>query len=293
MKFLRILILLALGLLISTSQAQETIASALDEPTVKSATFLEILHSAGFMLYPLAALSVAAVFLIIFYLLTIRQGAVVSDKFMNAADALIRKQDYLGLLAICNRHNEAIARITEKTLDFATKNPTATFEEVREVTGAEGSRQSSLLYQRITYLAVIGSIAPMVGLLGTVIGMIKSFRAIGGIKVAADMQTALAGGVSEALLTTAAGLIIGIPAMIFYSLFSGRVQRLISEMEAATTHLLALLAAQYKRSVSPMPTQLGRPVSQSQPVSPYPTDLEPDYFSEYSIRDRTIDPQGL
>ncbi len=49
----------------------------------------------------------------------------VSDKFMNAADALIRKQDYLGLIAVCNRENECIARIVYKTLDFATKNPTA------------------------------------------------------------------------------------------------------------------------------------------------------------------------
>ena len=249
------------------------------------------------MLYPLAGLSIAAVFLIIFYVLTIRQGAVVSDKFMNAADALIRKQDYLGLLAVCNRHNEAIARITEKTLDFATKNPTATFDEVREVTESEGTRQSSLLNQRITYLADIGAIAPMVGLLGTVIGMIKSFRNIGNIAVMGDKQNALAGGVSEALLTTAGGLCIGIPAMIFYSIFRGRVQRLIAEMEAAATHVLALLAAQYKRSAvpaqpaaNPTPPSGGAP---GQPQAPYPTDLEPDYFSEYSIRDRTIDPQGL
>ena len=211
-------------------------------------TLLEIVKETGFLIWPLAALSVTAVFLIIFYFLTVRRGAVVSDRFMNSADALIRKQDYLGLLAVCNRQDECISRITAKTLDFATKNPTASFEEVREVTEAEGSRQASLLHQRIQYLADIGSVAPMVGLLGTVIGMIKSFREIAQHSFVGSKQTGLASGVSEALLTTAGGLCIGIPALIFYSLFRGRVQGLVSELEAAATHIMALLAAQYKRA---------------------------------------------
>ena len=58
----------------------------------------------------------------------------------------------------------------------------------------------------------------------------------------------MAQGVSEALLCTASGLTIGIPALIFYALFRGKVNRLISEMEAETTHLMALLAVQYKRA---------------------------------------------
>ena len=284
MKFLRTFSLLFFGWLVSTSSAQDV---AITDAAEEKASFLEVIQGAGLMLYPLAALSVAAVFLVILYLLTIRQGAVVSDKFMNAADALIRKQDYLGLLAVCNRHNEAIARITEKTLDFATKNPTANFAEVREVTESEGTRQSSLLNQRITYLADIGAIAPMVGLLGTVIGMIKSFRGIGSIATMGDKQNVLATGVSEALLTTAGGLVIGIPAMIFYSIFRGRVQRLIAEMEAAATHLLALLGAQYKRSSSAQ-----RPLAPSA-EGMAPGMSEPDYFSEYTMGDRTIDPQGL
>jgi biopolymer transport protein ExbB len=208
--------------------------------------FIEILKKGGWVMYPLAGLSFIAVLLIIYYMLTIRQGTVVSDKFMNAADALIRKQDYLGLIAVCNRENEAIARITYKTLDFATKNPTASFEEVREVTEAEGSRQASILNQRITYLADVGAIAPMVGLFGTVTGMIKSFNNLSAATGA--VQSQVGAGVSEALITTAGGLAIGIPALIFYSIFRGKVQKMISELEAAMTHLMALLAAQYKRA---------------------------------------------
>lgn len=223
--------------------AAELAGRANAEQAVK---LFEYLKQGGILMVPLVGLSFLAVLLIIYYMLTIRQGTVVSDKFMNAADALIRKQDYLGLIAVCNRENEAIARITYKTLDFATKNPTASFEEVREVTESEGSRQASILNQRITYLADVGAIAPMVGLLGTVTGLIKTFNNLNSVQ--ANAQGLMSEGVAEALITTAAGLFIGIPALMFYSIFRGKVQKMISEMETAMTHLMALLAAQYKRA---------------------------------------------
>jgi biopolymer transport protein ExbB len=196
-----------------------------------------------------------AFFLIVLYTLTVRQGSIVSDTFMNSADALIRKQDYLGLLAVCNRRNECIARITAKTLDFATRNPTASFEEVKEVTEAEGNRQSSLLLSRIAYLGDVGAVAPMLGLLGTTIGMITTFHEMTQKTYGANGQLGLAQGVSEALLCTASGLVIGIPSLIFYSIFRGKTNRLISEMEAATTHLMALLAVQYKRAARAVATR--------------------------------------
>lgn len=222
-------------------------ASAQEEPVAEQQIdFLEIVAAGGIIMYPLALMSVIAVVLILLYLLTIRRNAVVSDRFMNTAEAMIRKRDYLGLIAYCHRQNESMARLTQKTLDFFTKYPGASFGEIREVAEAEGSRQAGLLTSRITYLADIGSIAPMIGLLGTVIGMIKSFLYISsgdsGVR-----QMELAEGVSEALITTAAGLMIGIPALIFYSLFRGRVQKYISELEAAATHLLAQLHTQVER----------------------------------------------
>lgn len=208
--------------------------------------FKDLLEKGGWTIYVLIGLSVVMFALIAYYIFSIRRGAVVSDSFMKTADALIRKQDYLGLLAVCNRRSESIARITQKTLDFATKNPTATFDEVREVTQAEGQRQASSLIQRITYLADIGKVAPLVGLLGTVFGIIRQFSQISQEKMLAA-QLKFAGGVSEALLNTAAGLFIAIPSVAVFSIYRGRVSSLISEMEAASTHIMALLAAQYKR----------------------------------------------
>lgn len=240
-------IFISATLVAQDSQTPPSAGNAVVEATAKAESFLEYMTKGGiWLMAPLVALSFFAVLLIIFYTFTVRQGAVVSNKFMNAADALIRKQDYLGLIAVCNRENECIARIVYKTLDFATKNPTASFDEVREVTEAEGSRQASILNNRISYLNDISRVAPMIGLFGTVIGMIKAFESIGATAGAEHMV--LAPGVAQALVTTAAGLVVSIPSLIFYSFFRGKVQKLIAELEAAMTHIMALLAAQYKRA---------------------------------------------
>lgn len=238
----------ATGTTVVVTQVPQDLAAAQTNALSETISFNTFIKRAGIMAWPLIGLSMIAFFLIVLYTLTVRQGTVVSDAFMNSADALIRKQDYLGLLAVCNRRNECIARITAKTLDFATRNPTASFEEVKEVTEAEGNRQSSLLLSRIAYLGDVGAVAPMLGLLGTTIGMITTFHEMTGKTYGASGQLGLAQGVSEALLCTASGLVIGIPALIFYSIFRGKTNRLISEMEAATTHLMALLAVQYKRA---------------------------------------------
>jgi biopolymer transport protein ExbB len=213
-------------------------------------TVLDALMSAGWVMGVLFALSVFFVMLVIVYLMTIRRGTVVSSGFMATADALLRKRDYLGLLAVSNRHGEAIARVVQKVLDFTTKNPQAEFQQVREIAETEGSRVAASLNNRVTYLADIGMIAPLLGLLGTVLGIIRSFGALG-----ADLGTAryvlLSKGISEALINTCGGLAIGIPAMMFYAFFRGKSQKMISELESATTHVLALLSLQYDKRSEP------------------------------------------
>lgn len=228
--------------------AEAPVDEAIDKKDV-----LEILEMGGFMMYPLIFLSVIAVVLILFYFLTIRRNAVVSDKFMNAAEAMIRKHDYLGLVAHCNRQNQSIARITEKSLDFMTRNTDTSLKEVREVAQAEGSRQAGIITHRISYLNDVGTIAPMAGLLGTVIGMIRAFMEIANGNYEGVNANKLAEGVYQALVTTASGLVIGITAVIFYSIFRARVQKYIAELEAAATHLMALISAQFNRNGGSVP----------------------------------------
>ena len=104
-------------------------------------------------------------------------------------------------------------------------------------------------------LATIGSTAPFVGLFGTVFGIIASFGALGA-DVGSARYVALSRGISQALVNTATGLAIGIPAMAFYAFFRGRAQKLISELESAATHVLALLSLQFDKRTERTPVLL-------------------------------------
>ena len=237
--------------------AQITTVAPTGNPTpgvmpISTTTLWDLVSSGGWALIPLGVLSVVTVMLVLTFLFTLRRGAVVSAHFMNTADVLLKKRDYHGLLAISSRHSEIVARIVQRTLDFATRNPNADFSIVREIAETEGATQAASLQQRIVYLADIGMLSPMIGLLGTVIGIIKSFGVLASRQTAeASRNMLLAGGVSEALIATAGGLILGITSMAFYALFRGRVQRLISDLEIASTHILGLLALNYNRRRDP------------------------------------------
>ena len=249
----RILPLLAFLASATPLLAQAPAAQPPDLP--QSTSILDAMIAAGPVIIPLFVLSIFSVMLVVAYFLTIRKGAVVSSGYMATADALLRKRDYLGLLAVSNRHSEAIARVVQKVLEFTTKNPGADFQQVREIAETEGTRVATTLNNKVTYLADIGMLAPLIGLLGTVIGIIRSFGALGAEQGTAK-YAALSSGISEALINTSAGLAIGIPALVFYAFFRGRAQRLISELESAVTHVLALLSLQYNRRAERAPALL-------------------------------------
>lgn len=227
----------------STLLAQDAAAQV----KAQTSTLLDLVKSGGVTMFPLGALSIITVMLVIVYFFTLRRGAIASASFMNTADVLLRKRDYHGLLAIASRHSEMVARIVQRTLAFATKNPRSSFETVREIAQTEGSTLAASLQHRIVYLADIAMLSPMVGLLGTVIGIINSFGTLASNVSQASRPALLAGGVSQALVATASGLILGITAMIFYALFRGRVQGLISDLEIASAHVLGLLALDYNK----------------------------------------------
>jgi biopolymer transport protein ExbB len=221
-------------------------SEATSDRLLNTMTLWKLIQDGGWAMIPLGFLSVVTVMLVLVYTFTLRRGAILTAHYMNTADVLLKKRDYLGLLAISSRHSEAVARVVQRTLDFATKNPTASYEVVKEIAQTEGSSQAASLQHRTVYLADIGMLAPMLGLLGTVIGIITAFAKLGSDNTA-NRDTLLASGVSEALVATATGLVLGIAAMFFYSLFRNRVQSLISDLEIASAHILGLIALNYNK----------------------------------------------
>ncbi|HEY2123598.1 MAG TPA: MotA/TolQ/ExbB proton channel family protein [Chthoniobacterales bacterium] len=218
-------------------------AEATPSPGSAQATLLQLLKAGGWVMVPLILTSVITLSLVVACLFSLRRSTVVTRRFMETAEALLRKRDYLGLIAISNRHSEAVARITSRTLDFTTKNPAASASSIREVAETEGSRIASSLNHRIVYLADIATLSPMLGLLGTVIGIINSFGVLAS-NTTQPRPMLLAHGVSEALVTTATGLVIGIVAMAFYTIFRGKVASMISDLESATSHIVHIITTQ-------------------------------------------------
>lgn len=133
---------------------------------------------------------------------------------MEQAESFIRKRDYTGLSILCKDGDSCYARVMLTVASFMLRNPSAQFEEVREIAAAEGGRQAGFLSRQISWLSDIGALAPMLGLLGTVVGMMKTFFEIANGDFSGGKQRIdMAGGVAEALITTAGGLMLGIPAI--------------------------------------------------------------------------------
>lgn len=241
------------------------------EDSAQQIPLTTILEGGGVLMIPLAALALVGLILIVYYFFTIRRATVVTGRFMQNAENALRSGDHQNLLNYCHRRSELVARVTQKVLSFLTENPGAKVSDVKEIAESEGSRQSSILVQRIHWLGDIGAIAPMVGLLGTVIGMIKSFHEISSGNFEGVRQMQLASGVSEALVTTATGLCIGIVAMIFHSFFRGRVNRYLAEFEAASSHIMTLVNAQITATAQQQAAGNIAPPSPGYPANQQPT----------------------
>lgn len=210
-------------------------------PAVKeSMSFQEIFKAGGWLMYPITAMSFAGLALIVYFLLVLRQEQVVPRKWMAEVRDLLARKQLEEAHQLCDRKPSPIAAITGAALDYARVADPLEASLLKEVIEGEGIRQATLLQNQIRYLQDIGAIAPMLGLLGTVIGMLQAFNAVA-LDIAKAKPMLLAAGVSLALITTVAGLIVAIPAMIAYAYFRNRASGLVARLESASADLLTLL----------------------------------------------------
>lgn len=207
----------------------------------------ELFEKGGPLMWGLLALSVVAAMVFFVCLWTTRPGAVLPARMVMSVESYIRRKDYAGLLGLCERDGSSFARTVHVIIMFLQRNPRANIDEVREVAGAEGSRQANILTRQINWLSDIGAIAPMIGLLGTVIGMMKTFMEMAAGNFEGVKQMQMASGISEAMITTAGGLVLAIPSMLAYVLFRNRIQKRITDMEVAITHILSVISVQMDR----------------------------------------------
>ena len=242
MKTIRMPLAFVLGLgwgAVARAQDLASAAPAPADPAGQAMTLAEIVKAGGPLMYALGALSVIALALVVYLAFILRQEAVVPR------DLLHDLRDRLGAgrldeaRAACRGGRSALAAIADTALVYQSRTASAP-ELLKEFIEGEGGRQAANLQNQAQYLLDIAVIAPMVGLLGTVTGMLQAFNAVA-LDLARARPMTLAGGVAQALITTIAGLIIGIPAMGFYAYFRSRVARLTALLEQASAEILTLL----------------------------------------------------
>jgi biopolymer transport protein ExbB len=225
-------------------------ASAQDAVSqVRTSSLLSVVASAGWILIPLAIASVLAVTLIIYCFFTLTVRSITTPELLERMEPFFENEDLEGLAAYVEDKPQATARMVDRTLLFLERHPDATPEAISAVSEAEGGRIAALLNQRVLYVMDIGVLAPLLGLMGTVVGILTSFGHIADTSATPMRTMMLAGGVSQALVSTAGGLVVGIVSMAFFSYFRGRVGHLISILESEGTLLtqeLILLSRRHR-----------------------------------------------
>jgi len=199
---------------------------------------IEVFEKGGALMYPIFISSLFAITIFferMFYLKGIKTK---NKKFVLRLKSLIKKGSIDLAISACRKSPTPISKIMLTGL-MKYGQPR---KEIKEAIEDSANQEIPLLERRLSTLATIGNITPLLGLLGTVFGMIKAFNVIAVMGV--GKPEALAGGISEALLTTAIGLSIAIPTIVIYNYLSNRVDKITREMEMSCVDLLDLLTSE-------------------------------------------------
>jgi biopolymer transport protein ExbB len=205
----------------------------------------EILYKGGWVMVPLVLCSLISLAVVIERLIWgPNRRRILPQKLVQEVIKLIDGDRLDELLGLCRASNTPLARI----ILVALQNISRPRLEVMEAVEIAGRNEAMNLQRYIGALGTIASISPLLGLLGTVFGMIKTFSVVQ-VQNMGNPQ-ALAGGIAEALITTAAGLTIGIPSLVFYRYFLGKTRKLVVEMETLAVQVVSKLSQSVENGVS-------------------------------------------
>lgn len=202
--------------------------------------FIEIVFQGGvvnliiwFMIFGASAATVA---LIIDALITVKREKLRPDELVDGVRESLNEGDLDSAVEACEANPGPLSSI----LMVGFSNITEGFDVIQEAIASSAEIENEKLLQRVNYLNLCGQIAPMLGLLGTVTGMVRAFAGLGGTTGGAKAAI-LATAISTALWTTAVGLMIAVPALLAYTLIRNHATRLILEIEATVTDLIKVL----------------------------------------------------
>jgi len=191
-------------------------------------TFLD----GGIMMYPLGLCSVLSLAIIIERIYSLRRKKVIKPETNSMVDNIGNKEDVKKVLSFVKENSDIFSNLVREALKVEEFKP----DDVNKAIEDQGRQEVRRLEKGLSMLETIAAITPLLGLLGTVIGMIEVFDVI---TIEGQARTAsLSSGISQALITTVAGLSVGILSLIFYNFFTNKAEDLVLEIEKYTATLI-------------------------------------------------------
>ncbi|NWF90639.1 MAG: MotA/TolQ/ExbB proton channel family protein [Ignavibacteriaceae bacterium] len=190
----------------------------------------------GVIMWPILLCSILGLAVVVDRYVVIRKARINVPAFMVRIRGFIKKKDISGAISYCMEEKSPIANVVRKGL----KKYKLGHERVKESIENAGNQEIGKLEKGLTILASVAGIAPLLGFLGTVTGMISAFMTIQDLQGTASPSD-LAGGIWEALITTAFGLFVGIPALALYNYFLSAVKKLVGEIEMVANDVVDVI----------------------------------------------------
>lgn len=228
---------LLLSLLAQTNMVEPMQAAALEAQTaVPPLNLWSLSLKGGFIMIPIVLLSLVTIYIFVERWLVLRDAARQDDTFMQRIKDYIHAGDIDSALNLCKKNPTPVARLIEKGITRLGRPMNDVLVAIENV----GNIEVAKLERRFTWIATTAAGAPMLGFLGTVTGMVNAFYSMAAAGEAADIIT-LSSGIYEALVTTVAGLVVGIIAMFAYNYLVSRVNTVVNQLEASTMEFMDLL----------------------------------------------------
>jgi len=199
-------------------------------------TFWEMIKAGGSVMVILFVLSFVTVALIVYNFLTLNENKLSPVDFVERIIQKLEEKDVVEVKEMCASYDNIVSRIIIAGLEKRKRGVILAREAMENC----AKKEIGGLWQNVAYLADIATVAPLLGLLGTVLGMIQAFNAIA-FQMSVVKPILLAAGVSKAMITTAGGLIVAIPTLMVYSYFRGRLQQIANTIENYNTDIIKLV----------------------------------------------------
>ena len=197
---------------------------------------IQLFSDGGWAMYPILVLLVLGITIAIERVYNLSRAAIDADEFFNQLEEALKQGGAPRAVELCAETRGPVASVIHAGLLRLHRG----IDHVEKAIENAGAVEMAFLERGMVWLSTVANLAPMVGFLGTVSGMINAFQAI---KIAGDVDPSMvAGGISEALITTAAGLIVGIIIQFCHNFFVSRIDRIIADMQEQTAGLIDLLS---------------------------------------------------